>query len=258
MQLLHGDWVDEGALISNDALTPDEIGDPALLHNALVFLTSLRDEGPAKATTGGNLSRAFVGLILDRLRFAPGFLEDVRRMNTVIDEPDVPDLHNLRYVLQFARLIHQRKGFHITPLGRKLLSDERRGPLFALLFRTFFRELDLRVIYGQQVGDGLQRSLGFTFFKLRSEAEAWTTPAHLANVAWLETSRDVPPPGSVFAEGWFPIGCMRYQVLEPLVDFGVLESRNLPSRDKWDRPIEVRKTPLFDRLLRFEFQPYPL
>jgi hypothetical protein len=51
---------------------------------------------------------------------------------------------------------------------------------------------------------------------------------------------------------------MRYQVLEPLVDFWVLESRNLPSRDKWDRPIEVRKTPLFDRLLRFEFQPYPL
>jgi hypothetical protein len=42
-------------------------------------------------------------------------------------------------------------------------------------------------------------------------------------------------------------------VIEPLVGLGLLESRALPRKDRWDRPIEVRKTPLYDRLLRFEF-----
>jgi hypothetical protein len=41
-------------------------------------------------------------------------------------------------------------------------------------------------------------------------------------------------------------------VLDPLVSFGLLESRDLPRNDRWEHPIEVRKTPLYDRLLRFD------
>jgi hypothetical protein len=41
-------------------------------------------------------------------------------------------------------------------------------------------------------------------------------------------------------------------VLTPLVYFGLLEERRLPSEDWWREPVEVRVTPLFDRFLRFD------
>jgi hypothetical protein len=44
----------------------------------------------------------------------------------------------------------------------------------------------------------------------------------------------------------------RRRVLDPLVWLGLLESRDLPRRERWEHPIEVRKTPLYDRLLRFQ------
>ena len=42
-------------------------------------------------------------------------------------------------------------------------------------------------------------------------------------------------------------------VVHPLMEFGVLEARDVAAANKWEYLIEVRRTPLFDRLLRFEF-----
>jgi hypothetical protein len=69
----------------------------------------------------------------------------------------------------------------------------------------------------------------------------------------LDTATDPVPTHSFYDDALHRVGALRYRVLEPLIEFGVLESRPLPSADKWNRPIEVRKTPLFDRLLRFDF-----
>jgi hypothetical protein len=253
-QLLNGDWATTGALIVNDALDLTDVGDPETLHNARVLLTTLRDEGPAKVTAGGNLSREFVGRMLPRLRWPRNYLEDVRRVNKVIDERDVPLLETLRYLLQFANLIHRRKGLHISPAGRAMLDDARRGKLLVLLFLTFFRKLDLRTIDGLGIDAGLQQTVAFSFWKIRSEAEEWTTPAHLADVAWLESAKDPTPPGFPEGDSLSREWRFRHRVLEPLVGFGLLESRDVRSADKWERRIQVRRTSLFDRLLRFEFR----
>ena len=254
-ELLYGDWSTTGAFRLNEKLSAEEIGDPDMLHNARAFLTTLRDEGPAKLTAGGNLSREFVGRMLPRLRWPAGYIEDVRRMNKVIDEGDVPPLVTLRYVLQFAKLIHKRKGhFNISPAGRALLDDARRGELLALLFRTFFRSLDLQDVDGWDGDEGLQQTITYTFWRLRTEAKDWTSPAHLVETAGLDDVKDAVPP--VFAEDatQFRVGRLERRVLEPLVSFGVLEARDLPAANRWERPIEVRTTPLFDRLMRFELQ----
>ena len=94
--LLYGDWSTTGAFRLNEKLSVEDIGDPDMLHNARAFLTALRDEGPAKLTAGGNLSREFVGRMLPRLRWPAGYLEDVRLVNKVIDERDVLPLETLR------------------------------------------------------------------------------------------------------------------------------------------------------------------
>ena len=173
-------------------------------------------------------------------------------MNKVIDERDVPPLETLRYVLQFAKLIHKRKGFHISPAGRALLDDARRGELLALLFRTFFRDLDLRSLEGWDGDAGLQQTITYTFWRLRTEAKDWTSPAHLVETAWLEDVKDAVPLYDAQDPVRFRAGSLERRVLRPLITFGVLESRDLPSENRWRQPIEVRTTPLFDRLLRFE------
>ena len=60
------------ALTVNAALSPNDIGDPEYMHNAVALLTTLRDDGPAKATAAGNLSRDFVARMLPRMRFREG------------------------------------------------------------------------------------------------------------------------------------------------------------------------------------------
>jgi hypothetical protein len=64
---------------------------------------------------------------------------------------------------------------------------------------------------------------------------------------------DPLPPDSPLVDGTFRGWRFRQRVLEPLVSFGLLESRDLPRKERWERPIEVRKTRLYDRLLRFDF-----
>jgi hypothetical protein len=135
-----------------------------------------------------------------------------------------------------------------------MLDDARQGELLGLLFRTFFRQLDLRTLDGAEGDDGLQQTIGFTLWRLRSEAKEWTTPAHLADVAWLESAKDPDSPNSVWKERELHEWRFRRRVVEPLVLFGLLESRDLPAENKWEHPIEVRKAPLFDRLLRFDFR----
>jgi hypothetical protein len=228
-ELLSGDGSTTGAFRLNEKLSTEEIGDPDMLHNAGAFLTTLRDDGPAKLTAGGNLSRDFVGRMLPRLHWPAGYLEDVRLVNKVIDERDVPPLETLRYVLQFAKLIHKRKGFfHISPAGRALLDDARRGDA------------------------GFQQTITYTFWRLRTEAKDWASPAHLVETAWLDDAKEAIPPPFAGDITRFRAARLERRVLQPLISFGVLEERALPSANRWERPIEVRTTQLFDRLLRFE------
>ena len=249
--LLYGDWSTTGALIVNTP-DPNEIGDPDLLHNVRAFLATLRDEGPAKTTAGGNLSREFVGRMLPRLRWEPGYLERVRLGNKVIDERDVPPLETLRHLLQIAKLIFQRKGFHISRPGRALLDEARRGELLVLLFLTFFRALDLRSVDGSELDAGLQPTIAFSFWKIRSAAESWVSSAHLAEVAWLESAKDPLLPSHELDNLEFRAWRFRRRVVDPLVEFGLLESRDIPADTRTLRAVEVRKTALFDRVLRFQ------
>ena len=63
---------------------------------------------------------------------------------------------------------------------------------------------------------------------------------------------DPLPPDSPVLDTTFREWRFRRRALDPLVWLGLLESRDLPRKERWERPIEVRKTPLYDRLLRFD------
>lgn len=253
-QLLHGDWKSVGALRLNDGVSLDELADSAVLADARTILEYVRTEGVVKETTAHNLTRAAVATLRPQLR-APIVARHGRGPVPFpqLNEADVPWLTDLRYVLLFGKLLARRKGFSVSRLGRDFLSPERAGELYALLFRTYFRALDLSALDGTNRHRQLQPTLGYTFYKLLSATRQWTSPKALAEEAWLESAMD-PPDWVDFAGGDLRYMTFQHRILEPLVQFGLLDARVLPSDEPWPLEIEYRGTPLFARFLRFEFE----
>jgi hypothetical protein len=89
-------------------------------------------------------------------------------------------------------------------------------------------------------------------YKLRSCAATWASPEALADSAWLESAKDPPTAYEAVQKTDFRPWTFRHRVLTPLVHFGLLEERRLPSEDWWREPVEVRVTLLFDQFLRFD------
>lgn len=253
-QLLYGDWTSQGALRLNDALPSIELAGAAILADARTLLEFVANEGPLKETTARNLSRAAVATLLPRLR-----MPSQRRIALAIDEPppvnegDVLWLPALRHTMMFAGLLMRRKGLRIAPRGRELLAVERAGELFALLFRTVFRTLNLCVFDSDARHRGLQSTIAYSFYKLATVARPWATSESLAESAWLESAKD-PPTEWESQNVDFRHYTFRHRVLEPLVQFGLLEDRVLPTEDRRKDLVEFRLTPLFDRFMRFEFR----
>ena len=254
-QLLYGDWVSQGALRLNEALTHEELAGAAILADARLLLEYFRDEGPVKETAAHYLPRAVVAALLPRLRMRvlAHAMHDYPP-SAHLNEADVRWLPDLRYVLIFGGLLVRRKGLRITPQGRAMLSLEREGELYALLFRTLFRKFDLRSLDNGDHHAQLQGTVAYSFYRLRSVARKWKSSQVLARSAWLESARD-PLSARDAAENYdFRYFAFRGRVLDPLAQFGLLESRLVPG-EKWhERDIEYRCTPLFDRFLRFEFE----
>jgi len=251
--LLYGDWVNAGALRLREDLSAAELSGTSILADARTLLAYVRDEGPVKETVAGNLPRAVVASLLPRLRpperpFSAAPLPPVK----VVNEEDVLWLPVVRHILIFAGLLMRRKGFRITARGRALLADERSGELYATLFRTLFRKVNLQVLDRRGGNAGLQSTIAFSLYRLRSCAATWASPETLADSAWLESAKDPPSEYEAAQKTDFRPWTFRHRVLTPLVYFGLLDERRLPSEDWWREAVEVRVTPLFDRFLRFD------
>ncbi|MBK5187232.1 MAG: hypothetical protein JJD97_03245 [Gemmatimonadaceae bacterium] len=253
-QLLQGDWTSEGALRLNERLTLDELAGAAILADARTLLAYVCDEGPVKCTVAGNLPRSAVAALLPQLRMHAernvGFAREAERPK---NEGDVCWLMELRTILMFGGLLVRRKGFRVTSRGRTLLVSDRAGELHALLFRTLFRKFDLRALGYDDRHPGLQQTVAYSFYKLRTAARDWASEQELAESAWLESSKD-PPSEWDEAHGDFRYHAFRNRVLDPLASFGLLEHRSLPTDEKWIQRHEYRCSPLFGRFLTFELR----
>lgn len=253
-QLLYGDWTTSGALRLNETLALAELRDVAMLADARTLLEFVATTGPVKETAAKYLPPKVVAVLMPQLRL-PGQLRFAAAHNepAAKKESDHLWLSALRQTLMYAKLLARRAGLRVTPKGRELLGDDRAGALYALLFRTFFRELDLRFFSASDEHSGLQSTVAYSFLKLRTVAREWQTSEVLAQQAWLASAKD---PASALDKEYGDLRhyAFRQRVLEPLVEFGLLEQRELPSERRWDATVEYRVTPLFDRFLRVSFQ----
>lgn len=272
-ELLEDDWNGEGPLRFGQDLSRTDLAGSRLLANVAIFLETLRDEGPLAHTKAGNLPRSFVTLMLDRLDWGESLLaEMLKRPGTRANEEDAWPLHVLRVLLELAGLIRKyRRRFQITKKGEALLDEGRAAELYTLLFRTFFRTLNLDYIDGAPEEPNLQRMVPLILRRIAHVADEWRTPEGLADLVLPPAAEPAGPRRGVAiqsqtggsaggagseearTQAWHREWRFNHRVVGPLVDFGLLEKRALPPRSRWDTPFEVRKSPLYDTFLQFRY-----
>lgn len=193
-QLLSGDWESSGALRVRDDLTIAEAGEVPFLADARTLLEFVANAGAVKETPAKNLPRAVVAELLPRLRMPARYRSLVNDEPPPKNEQDVRWLPDLRFTMLVAGLLVRRNGLRISHIGRELSADENAGALYALLFGTFFRRVDLRAFGRFADHAGLQQTIAFSFYRLRTVAREWTSPETLSESAWLASAKDPPTP----------------------------------------------------------------
>ena len=256
-ELLDADWsAPNSALMLDDTLSLDEVAQAPMFTDARFILDYVASHGPLKETAAHNLTRADVAAIsphLELVRQRLGDVDGVIPAPTFVNEGDVYWLLLLRHLLVFAGLLLRRKGFRITARGRELVQDDHAGQLFALLFRTVFRKLDLQWMDSMDQ-PALQATAAYSLYRLSSCAAEWSSSEQLASRAWLETAMEPITPLEAQLGLDLRHYAFRNRILIVLVAFGLCEERLLPAVGVL-RPTEYRITPLYRRFVRFRFGP---
>jgi hypothetical protein len=255
LALMDGGFGDQSPLRLSETLSPTELEGSGFLANARVFLTALLETDGTAATVAGNLKRAFVAEMVERMRFEEGYLDDLFRMNKVINEEDVGSLHVLRVNLEVGGLVRLRKKrFVLTRKGRELAKPEAAGRLFAHLFRTYFGEFNIAYRSRGGVDPSLQSAVPLLLWQIGVRAREWVPLRTLA--IQILPKRPGMPPAEGSGQWWEEEADLRWWVLRPLVRFGLLEEEDTGEGPSWSsRPEDARfrTTPLFGAFLRFEW-----
>lgn len=250
--LLVADWEQpDGPLRLSADLKLADLAAADFLINTRVFLAALAEADSVPATATGNLARAFIGQILDRLVLSKPCREIIRRVCKVINEQDVWPLHIVRLVCGCAGLAGRRnKRFRLTKAGRALLPDDQAGALYRKLFTAYFRRFDLHYNFRFRDVPGLQDTMAAILWRLDTIARDWIpvqglAPRILLNGVLNQMHAAMTYPHDT--EEWILIG----YVLEPLFDLGLIERQKT---SEWPRVTEedkIRITPLWRKFIAF-------
>lgn len=251
-ELSVADWSDpSGPLRLSGDLRLDELGSAEFFLNARLFLSALAEEDGADATATGNLTRAFVGRMFERMPLPERVRESIRRCNKVINELDLWLLHLARVVCEGGGFVQRRKKrFGLTKVGRELLQDERAGALYRALFIAYFRRFDLRYDFPLRDVASIQTTMAAILWRLDAVAQDWMPVDGLAPRILLprvhkELRKVLFSPDE--REEWILSG----YVLRPLTSFGLLDEQ---CAEKWvgiPETVAVRVTPLWRHFISF-------
>jgi hypothetical protein len=222
-------------------------------QNARLFLLTLQEQQDTAATGSGNLTRAFVAQMFNRLALSPLVRERILKCNKVINEQDLWMLHLARVVSQCAGLVKLRgKRFRVTKEGVRLLAESYAGELYRKLFISYFREFNLNYDFFLRDVPGIQQSMAVIFWRLDDVVQDWRSVRNLAPQILLPRVLQKMHEAMVSPydkEEWILSG----YVLEPLREFGLIECKR-SEIERWPRITEedsIRLSPLWKKFIAF-------
>jgi hypothetical protein len=239
---------DNQAIRLQPGLTEADLAGSAVLRTARTLLQRAADNGGLKLTATGNLSRSVVAEMIQLIEWADFDKTTMFDLNKVINEPDFFPAHFVRLLLQTTKLLRKNRDRLVpTRLGKTMVANERQGALQALLFHIAFWHANLGYFDRNPVQSWPQNDVGIVLWSLSASANDWMHPVTLTRLC------TVPVIGVLEASWDLGSFAMESRVLRPLTWFGLLEWR-WEERPGLGEPRLYRKTPLFDRLLKFKVQ----
>ena len=253
--LLHtcGWWTEPFPIRLEPNLSFEQVSHTQFLHDVRAFLQAVEEWEGAPTTAVGNLTRAFVEHMLQRLALKPDYLAMMRQVCKVINESDVWSLHIARVVCQVGKLVRKyKKRFVLTSKARELLPEDRAGALYHHLFHTMFREFNLDYISHWVDVPTIQATLPYELYRISQlplhqdhDIEGLVpivfVPAVLGEISSVSSREDYPE--------WL----LKDHLLRPLESFGLVKivagKPKPPSIDLMNR---ARRLPLFDAFIHFD------
>lgn len=232
-------------LFLNEALDEADLADSRLCMAAMTTLQHIAEHDGIGLTNGGAFNRKFVVWAVDQFQWPPYTAEELYVVNKVLNEDDVPPLFYLHELLLTAKLIRHRKGKALLTKSGKAIIGEH-GRLQVMLFETLFTNFDFAAHERWPIempdADTLH-FLGVIGNRLSdwvpySEFAGWCLP-----IFALRAQRGTPEEDAMFY--------LATRVVRPLHWLGLLEQKEVSRLAPIDK-VQLRKTPLFDKFLRFE------
>jgi len=257
-QLLDADWnsLDSPILLA-DGLSLDDVKHVLFFDQARQFLRLMDENKGAPLTATGNLNRAYVAQMMEKMDWPRRLMERLLKggLFKVVSEDDVLPLSVIHGVCEYGKLIIQRKSrASVTSKGRELCADEQAGRLYRRLFLTLFRNFDLSYLSMFHHTPLVQDTMAVILWRLQLVANDWVALSELPKEVFLNSVREQVRAASIWPE--VEPDVLRSEVLRPLLWFGLLECDH--TDDEYHGPdvvLKYRKTPLFDRFLTFNYLP---
>ena len=251
--LFQADWeAPTGPMRFSSNLTLSDLANAPFFQNTRILLAALATEQGTPATATGNLNRAFVGRLFDRLVLSAHFRDSIRKYSKVVNEQDLWPLHLTRVVAECAGLVAKRaKRFQLTRAGRALLPDDQAGALYRRVFLAYFRRFNLQYDFTFRAVPLIQESMAVILWRLDSQARDWTFAHGLARQILMPQAFEQLHAAMVSPydkEEWILGG----YVLDPLLDLGLLERK---TRSEWETVTEhdeLRTSALWRKFISFE------
>jgi hypothetical protein len=229
-------------------LTTADLAGSAITRNAMILLRRVVEADGLRLTPTGNLSRALVAEMCEIIEWPDHNKREFFQFHKVVNEPDFLPLHFVRVLAQASKLLRARGGRLMpTRVGKSILARGRHGVLHALLFHIAFWHLNLGYFDGNPLAGWPQNDVGIVLWSLAAAANDWVDRETLTRLC------TVPVIGVLESTWDLGSSAMQARILRPLQWFGLLEHRS----ELGTGPVErhcYRKTPLFDRFVKFDVQ----
>lgn len=252
-RLYQADWEDpHGPLRLREDLPLTALTGSSLFQDLRLFLATLAEEDGTPTTATGNLNRAFVGRMFERMEIPDTLRKSIRDYNKVLNELDLWSLHIVRVLAELSGLVRKRKKrWLVTRCGREMLAESAAGALYRRAFITLFRKLNISYLSAVRDVPDIQPGMAIILWRIDMLLESWTPikglPPQIFTARLMQRLHDAMVSPYQRAED-----ILESYVLWPLRRCGLLEIRGHPSGyADFEGQGEVRMTPLFRRFIEF-------
>lgn len=244
-----------GPMRLSHKLAADDFSAASLPANIRVLMEQLVADGGTPATVAGNLNRAFVESVFEKLRMSKCWRESIRAVSKVLNETDVFDLHRARCVAQTAGFLTLRKKrFQATKKGSSLLAADQAGEFYRAIFLAYLQKFNLGYEMRFREVPELQDTLPAILWRIDAVLRDWTPVLGLAPRLLL------PVPLQRLREAVTPYiseeNYLRSYVFHPLDRMGLLQNDDREENPfEFDEKSRIKTTPLWRKFLWFDWQP---